>query len=383
MNRPLPRTIAEYLDDLRTALRGADPALIQDALYDAEDHLRSELAENPGKSEAEVLAKIATTYGAPDEVAGIYVDKEQVMQQALRPPPQPPRKTAMGRFFGVAADPLLPKIVTLDMMGTDGAVYAALNRVLTRRGSEPAVFGQWQRPRLASLLDGKAYLEAALSSSTRKKLRQHRRKLSEKGSLTTVIASEPEMVRRAVEDFLAMEASGWKGREGTALMSNAADAAFMREAMVEVTDRRERVLYMEGEPRFEAKFVRRAVTDDPNLAVTILQRTAEDKYLRLDVGSPDEVVGGFPKTRDELFGYRAIILGSVEAASFTPDQLRMLADFVSKRGGGLLMLGGRRSNTSMPVVSSPSVSTSPASNSVSKSSGLLTAMTGVTSCRLM
>jgi uncharacterized membrane protein len=105
MNRPLPRTIAEYLDDLRTALRGADPALIQDALYDAEDHLRSELAENPGKSEAEVLAKIATTYGAPDEVAGIYVDKEQQMQQALRPPPPPARKTAMGKFFGVAADP--------------------------------------------------------------------------------------------------------------------------------------------------------------------------------------------------------------------------------------------------------------------------------------
>jgi uncharacterized membrane protein len=116
-----------------------------------------------------------------------------------------------------------------------------------------------------------------------------------------------------------------------------------RDAMVEVADRRERVLYMEGEPRPEAKFVRRAVADDPNLAVTILQRTAEDKYLRLDVGSPDEVVGGFPKTREELFAYRAIILGSVEAASFSPDQLRMLADFVSKRGGGLLMLGGRRS----------------------------------------
>ena len=55
------------------------------------------------------------------------------------------------------------------------------------------------------------------------------------------------------------------------------------------------------------------------------------------------MVGGFPKTREELFAYRAIILGSVEAASFSPDQLRMLADFVSKRGGGLLMLGGRRS----------------------------------------
>lgn len=116
-----------------------------------------------------------------------------------------------------------------------------------------------------------------------------------------------------------------------------------RQALVEVSDGRERVLYLEGEPRFEMKFVRRAVGDDPNLSVTILQRTAEDKYLRLDVGSPDEVVGGFPKTREELFAYRAIILGSVEAASFSPDQLRMLADFVSVRGGGLLMLGGRRS----------------------------------------
>jgi uncharacterized membrane protein len=100
-----PRTIREYLDQLRAALGGADPALIQDALYDAEDHLRSELAENPGKSEAEVLAKIANSYGAPEEVAAIYVDKEQVVQQALRPPPPPPRRSAIGRFFGVAADP--------------------------------------------------------------------------------------------------------------------------------------------------------------------------------------------------------------------------------------------------------------------------------------
>jgi len=116
-----------------------------------------------------------------------------------------------------------------------------------------------------------------------------------------------------------------------------------RDALVEVLDRVERVLYYEGEPRSEMKFIRRAVDDDKNLRVTILQRTAEDKYLRLDVGSPDEVAGGFPKTREELFTYRALILGSVEAASFTPEQLRMLADFVSKRGGGLLMLGGRRS----------------------------------------
>src|SRR5205814_3212053 len=84
------------------------------------------------------------------------------------------------------------------------------------------------------------------------------------------------------------------------------------------------------------------VDDDKNLNVVWLLRTAENKYYRRNVSTPDEVVGGFPKTREELFAYRALVLGSVEAASFTPDQLRMIADFVNKRGGGLLMLGGRR-----------------------------------------
>lgn len=100
-----PQTIKEYLAQLRTALAGADPAMIQDALYDAEEHLRSELAENPGMSEAELLAKIATSYGAPDEVADIYRTTEQTVARALRRPPSPPRRSAFGRFFGVIADP--------------------------------------------------------------------------------------------------------------------------------------------------------------------------------------------------------------------------------------------------------------------------------------
>ena len=116
-----------------------------------------------------------------------------------------------------------------------------------------------------------------------------------------------------------------------------------RDALVEVMDRVEKALYIEGEPRPEYKFIGRAVQDDKNLQVVRLLRTAQDKYYRQDVGGAEELVGGFPKTREELFQYRALILGSVEAASFSPEQLRMLADFVSKRGGGLLMLGGRRS----------------------------------------
>lgn len=136
----------------------------------------------------------------------------------------------------IAADPNLPKIVALDAMGTDGATYEALVRVLARRGSAPAVFARSQRPKLASALDGNAYLEKSLSSSTRKKLRQHRRRLSEKGALVSTIVSEPNAVRRTLEEFLAMEASGWKGREGTALLSDKADAAFMRGAVGALAD---------------------------------------------------------------------------------------------------------------------------------------------------
>ena len=101
----LPRTIPEYLDQLRRALAGADPAMIQDALYDAEEYLRSELAENPDRSEAEVIAAVASSYGAPDEVADIYRDTEATVQTALRSPVPPRRKSAFGRFFGVVADP--------------------------------------------------------------------------------------------------------------------------------------------------------------------------------------------------------------------------------------------------------------------------------------
>jgi uncharacterized membrane protein len=100
-----PTTIPDYLDRLRRALAGADPALVQDALYDAEEYLRSELAENPGKSEAEVIALVAGSYGAPDEVAGIYRDTEERVATALRAPPPPPRSSLLGRFFGVIADP--------------------------------------------------------------------------------------------------------------------------------------------------------------------------------------------------------------------------------------------------------------------------------------
>ena len=115
----------------------------------------------------------------------------------------------------------------------------------------------------------------------------------------------------------------------------------VRDVLVNVVNDSEKILYFEGEPRWEVKFLRRAVHEDENLQVVVLQRTAEGKFLRLDVDDAEELAAGFPKTREELFRYRALILGSVEASFFTHDQLDMIADFVSRRGGGLLFLGGR------------------------------------------
>lgn len=105
MNAVLPSTIDDYLAQLRRALRAADPALVQDALYDAEEYLRGALAEQPGRPQREVIAEIAASYGAPEEVAGIYLDQEVTVQRALRPPPAPPARGILARFFAVAVEP--------------------------------------------------------------------------------------------------------------------------------------------------------------------------------------------------------------------------------------------------------------------------------------
>lgn len=99
-----PRSIDQYLAELRAALAGEDPALIQDALYDAEEYLRAEVAANPSRSESDTLELIASTYGAPEEVALAYRTTEKQLRTALAPPPRRPSSTALGRFFGVYGD---------------------------------------------------------------------------------------------------------------------------------------------------------------------------------------------------------------------------------------------------------------------------------------
>lgn len=139
-----------------------------------------------------------------------------------------------------------------------------------------------------------------------------------------------------------------------------------------------RVLYVSGRPNWDFKFLRRAIEEDDEVNLVALVRIArkepkwafmghrgertnplfrgfgnqgdeqaetydEPVLLRLKTEDKEELRGGFPKGADELFRYHAVIFDDIEAAFFTQDQLSLLQQFVSRRGGGFLMLGGQDS----------------------------------------
>ena len=129
--------------------------------------------------------------------------------------------------------------------------------------------------------------------------------------------------------------------------------------LIRVEDERPKILYVEGEPRHEYAFLRRATLPDKNLWLVSLLRQAEGNFLSQEVEFPETLSKGFPTDREDLFQYKAVILGSVEASFFTFDQLRMISDFVSRRGGGLLMLGGKNSFGQGGYVNTPLEDVSP------------------------
>ncbi|MGH8188299.1 MAG: glutamine amidotransferase, partial [Steroidobacteraceae bacterium] len=114
-----------------------------------------------------------------------------------------------------------------------------------------------------------------------------------------------------------------------------------RTRVVDVPAGRRNILYVEGEPRWEYKFLRRAAARDRALRIASVVRTTPNKYYRQGVSSPGELSEGFPTEAGELFAYDAIVIGSYEAASLRPEQHRLLREFVDTRGGSVLMLAGR------------------------------------------
>ena len=113
-----------------------------------------------------------------------------------------------------------------------------------------------------------------------------------------------------------------------------------RSTLIDVADQRYRVLYYEGEPRWEYKFLRRAIDGDDDLSIATLLRVSPNKFYRQGIESAEQLQSGFPTTRDDLFTYDALIIGSVEAASLSTEQQELIRDFVSDRGGSLLMIAG-------------------------------------------
>jgi len=113
--------------------------------------------------------------------------------------------------------------------------------------------------------------------------------------------------------------------------------------LVNVDSNKKRILYVEGEPRWEYKFIRRAEQDDRLITIVSMLRTSENKIYRQGIEDPKELADGFPSRAEDLFPYQGLIIGSVEASYFTAAQKELIEQFVDRRGGGLLFLGGRAS----------------------------------------
>ncbi len=99
------------------------------------------------------------------------------------------------------------------------------------------------------------------------------------------------------------------------------------------------VLYIEGHPRNEYKFIRRAVEQDESLRLATYLQTGPEKFYRQGIKSPTELSSGFPVSKEDLYEYEALILGDIEESFFNADQLQMIEDFVAERGGGFLKSG--------------------------------------------
>jgi uncharacterized membrane protein len=111
--------------------------------------------------------------------------------------------------------------------------------------------------------------------------------------------------------------------------------------VVNVGSEPRRILYIEGEPRWEFKFIRQAEEDDRMVQIASMVRTSENKIYRQGIADPKELADGFPSRPEDLFVYQGLMIGSVEAGYFTPVQQELIRQFVDRRGGGLLLLGGQ------------------------------------------
>ncbi|WP_172182660.1 GNAT family N-acetyltransferase [Bradyrhizobium aeschynomenes] len=123
------------------------------------------------------------------------------------------------------------RAVLLRDMSVRGPVMQAFATVLGSAGLRPRIVHSYERACLDATGDGETMLHDALGTKKLKELRRQRHRLAEHGEVRIEVARAPGDVAAALETFLRLEASGWKGRRGTALIQHDGDATFIRRAV--------------------------------------------------------------------------------------------------------------------------------------------------------
>lgn len=137
----------------------------------------------------------------------------------------------------VLGDEMLPKLVLLPLLNAGGPVAAMLAAALERRGGAYRAFDRHRRALLRPGRDRAGYIERAISPKRRKELRRQRHRLAEAGALQFELATTADAVAAALEDFIALEASGWKGRAGTAMAQQPDIKRFVETAVTTLAER--------------------------------------------------------------------------------------------------------------------------------------------------
>jgi Acetyltransferase (GNAT) domain len=118
----------------------------------------------------------------------------------------------------------------------DGAAMTAFTEGLRQSGLRPRVLHSRLRACLDATRDADELLHEALGAKKLKELRRQRHRLAEHGAVHFDVARTPSDIATAVENFMALEASGWKGKRGTALIQHDGDASFARRATVALAE---------------------------------------------------------------------------------------------------------------------------------------------------
>jgi len=276
-------------------------------------------------------------------------------------PPAPATRLGddLKQLAGEAADLPIGAVVLLSD-GADNSGGIDLDTISTLRSRRIPVhtvgFGPEQAPHDVEINDAAVAPRALADSRLAAKISFHQRGFAGEKAMLSVRDGGKVLAGRAI----TLAADGATQNETLLFNAGSAGAKTLQfsidplpgeenrdnnfvSRLVNVETNRKRILYVEGEPRWEYKFIRRAEQDDRIVSIVSMLRTSENKIYRQGIDDPKELADGFPSRIEDLFGYQAIVIGSVEASYFTPAQKELLQQFVDRRGGGLLFLGGRAS----------------------------------------